>query len=329
MTVRRIDPADLERIARLYLRVFEESDAEPSQRQVDYLRSLFIDGPGEDRDECRSLVFEQDGGIRGFLGLVPMPWSWRGEEITAVMSTAYMVDPDFRSPVASIELIRALFNGPQAFTLADGANDVSKKLWQGLGGRLSRLYSLYWTKMFNGGESGGEDLVAEPATARDICDLAPAALAHYDPRPIYAERDFEWKVGQAARKRRYGEFRLVTLKRPGDQVPCGWFSYYDGAGGVGRVMQSAAPANMGDEFVRAMLRHVRSSGATGASGRIEPELIDPMSKAGCVFNRGLDGRAKHTLLHSKDEDLLNSLLRGDGFLTRLDGEGWLNFSEEL
>lgn len=333
MAIRRITPDDLEPVAQLHNKAFVGVDDPPSKRLIEYFRALFIDRPRADEPDFKSMLYEDGGKVVGFLGMLPSTWIWNGQEITAVTSTQYMVDPAHRTPLPSIELIREMFSGPQEFTIADGANRTSQRLWEGLGGNISHLYNFYWIKQFTANKPESTDitetgLVARPVTVGDLAANSQKVLSHLEPRPAHQKDEIEWTMEQAAEKKRYGQFRIIGLSDKNDDRIVGWFAYYDNPGDLSRVMQIAASKGSEDRLIRSMLDYIQASGATAVSGRLEPTLIDSMSKAGITFNRGFDGGAKHTLIHSKSQSIVDSILRGDGYLSRLEGEGWLNFVEQ-
>lgn len=134
---------DLDTVVALHRRTFGPSEMPPAELRS-YLAELFFRHPWPD-DGIRSLVYEEGPGeLVGCLGAMPRPMELAGEPIVAAVSHNFMVDPEHRSSMAAIELMRALFAGPQDLTLAEG-NDSSRRLWTALGGSTSLAYSIRWT----------------------------------------------------------------------------------------------------------------------------------------------------------------------------------------
>src|SRR5581483_7581848 len=119
--------------------------ARPSAR-LSILLDADIPAPSVARPSgITSLVFEENSGeITGFLGVVPRPMSFNGRPVRAAISSQFIVAPARRSTLAAVKLLQAFVSGPQDLSIADEANDASRKLLGSLGGSTALLYSLYW-----------------------------------------------------------------------------------------------------------------------------------------------------------------------------------------
>lgn len=134
---------DLDAVAALHRRTFGPSEMPPAEL-LSYLGELFFRHPWPDA-RIPSLVYEEGPGeLVGCLGVMPRPMVLDGEPILAAVSHNFMVDPERRSSMAAVELMKALFAGPQDLSLAEG-NDSSRRLWTALGGSTSLAYSIRWT----------------------------------------------------------------------------------------------------------------------------------------------------------------------------------------
>ncbi len=100
--------------------------------------------------------------------------------------------------------------------------------------------------------------------------------------------------------------------------PVGWYVCQLRADLLCRVLQiAAAPAET--DFVLTQLLHGASArGAAGVYGRVEPRLVGPLSVSRS-FLRFSEGRM---LVNAREPELVNTVIRGDALLTRLDGEWW-------
>ena len=105
------------------------------------------------------------------------------------------------------------------------------------------------------------------------------------------------------------------VRRGGKAV--GWFVYVHDPGGPARVLQVAARERDTDAVVEAMIYDARERNATVLTGRLEPNLVEPLRKRWAVL--GFDAR---TLVHAKDNDVLEAVSTGPTLLTRFDGEWW-------
>ena len=293
-----------------------------------YIHDVYLAHPFSVSKDLQSLVYEHEGTVVGFIGVTPHSWKWRDQEVTAVTSSQYMVDPEFRSPVPAIELLKALLAGRQEFTIADGANEVSMRLWTRLGGRVSHLYNLFWDLKFESGNGTAvESTDLMPVTPEMLAADGESVLSKFDPRPFYRAAEIGWIIGHSSQKRRFGPLRMMAVQEPRSGDIQGWFCYYTKAGERARVMQVAASPKTATVVVERMLADMKRQGASGASGRVEPFLIEALSRAGATYDRGFDGRGHYALVHSRNKQLLSALLTGEGFMSRFEGEGWYNFAE--
>src|SRR5437870_12027031 len=78
---------------------------------------------------------------------MPRRMSFNGRQITISVSSQFIVDPDSRSELAGVQLLKTHLTGPSDLTLTDEANNISRKLWEGLGGDTAPLFSIQWTRL--------------------------------------------------------------------------------------------------------------------------------------------------------------------------------------
>lgn len=151
--MRELDPADLPALARLHRRVFGEgAPSAPGGRPAggsgdrleELLGEILCRHPWPD-SRLASRVWEEDGEIVGFLGVMPRPMTFEGKPVLAAIGHNFMVRPDRRSSLGAIELVRAFMTGPQDLSLAEGT-DTSRRLWKALGGTVAPAFSLRWTR---------------------------------------------------------------------------------------------------------------------------------------------------------------------------------------
>src|SRR5438093_7865384 len=148
--VRPFVEKDIPQVADLHRRVFPTGDhlsCRMERSYTSYFREIFLNNPWYDED-LPSLVYQDsDGAIVGFLGVMPRWMSVRGRPIQAAISSQFIVEPDRRSTLAAVQLTKAFLSGPQDLSIADEANDSSRRLWHRAGGVTARLYSLYWRRL--------------------------------------------------------------------------------------------------------------------------------------------------------------------------------------
>jgi hypothetical protein len=318
---------------------------------------VFLDNPVS--EEPLSLVYEEDDGrVAGFLGLVPRRVALDGQRFRAVISSQFIVDP--ASPVAlvALRLAKAYLEGPQDLSIADEANDVSRRIWEGLGGQTARLLSLYWTRplrparlslSFLRGRSwlgrlaaaarplaAGVDALAtrlpgshlrqgEPTAAAEPLS-APAAAAHaaqLQGRAVhvdYDERTFQWLLDRVAALNARERVLQALLRQDGRVIV--WYVGRLDRDGVVHVLQlTAAPASV-EEVLDHLFHAAWRKGAVAVTGRLEPRFMQALSDRYCLLHR----RGPWVMVKTSRPELLQSLQAGEASLSPLDGEWPLRFS---
>jgi len=359
LRLRPLAEDDLPAVARLRARVYREPGWRTPEAYAAYLRSVLFEGPWRD-PELPSWVVEDDGGIRGLYALLPRRMRLRSRSLRVAVGCQFMVDPERRSGLAALQLLKACLAGPQVLTLVDGATEEAARLWLGLGGAAALLYSLHWTRPLRPArlalsmarERGmlGPVLAAaarpfaaaadacvarlrpnrvvaaadraedEPLDAATMCAWLPQMMERAALRPAYEVHELAWLLEQAAAMKRHGSLRARLVRDDGG-TPAGWYLYYELAGAAAEVLQIAARAGFFDVVLQRLLADAWRQGATAVRGRLDPRHAQELSYRHCWFRR--DGAA--TLVHSRDPEIAAAIHRGDAFLSRLEGEWCLRF----
>jgi hypothetical protein len=144
-TIRILAQDDVPAVAALWGRACPEYPWASQAACESYFREMLFDNPWVD-PELPSWVAEEDGRIIGVYGVMPRPMLLRRRPIRAAVTCLFMVDPDRGKGLPALQLGKACLSGPQDLTLADGAHDLSRRLWIGIGGTAPLLYSLHWTR---------------------------------------------------------------------------------------------------------------------------------------------------------------------------------------
>ena len=143
--VRPLHAGDLPALAALWIRAFQRPGTPSGVAR--YFHEVFLAHPLSG-DDPASLVHEDDAGaVVGFVGALPRRMVFRGRPIRAVVATQLMVDPERLRRGVALDLLRALFSGPQELTFCDGANERTRRVWERSGGEAARLYSLEWQRV--------------------------------------------------------------------------------------------------------------------------------------------------------------------------------------
>jgi hypothetical protein len=352
---------DVPAVAALFARAYPHRRWASQAACESYFREMFFCNPWRD-PELPSWVAKDDGGIFGFYGVMPRPMLFRGRPIRTAVICQAMVDPERRGGLTTVQLVKACLSGPQDLTLADGAHERWRRLWLGIGGTAPLLYSLHWIRPLrparyvlqllqkraaapsaltlaarplgaladalaararpNRFYREQDGLAEEPLDAATVLAHLPSVFDGSALRPVYDESSLAWLLEQTARMRRHGTLRARAVLDDARRV-IGWYLYYALAGGVSEVVQVAACNGSFDRVLQRLLADAWRQGAVAVRGRLDPRYTQELSDRHCWLRR--DGSA--TLIHSRHADVLASIEQGDAFLSRLEGEWWLRWTD--
>jgi Acetyltransferase (GNAT) domain len=316
-----------------------------------FLNQAFCDG------RIPSLVYEHDGRIRGFLGVMPRRMCFNGRPVLMAVCSQFAVDAGERGQ-AGLRMLKRCLAGPQDLTITDEASDATRQMWEWCGGERVLPHSMRWIRLLRPVQWGLSMLarhrslrVVAGALAADarmidglIAKLAPVAFRPMPVRghcheldeetfleglreiavvrslrPCYDAESARWMFDRA-RMPSAGPVRRLVVRRDNGAI-AGWFVYHTTAERVADVLQIAARP----EAIADVLDHVLNDAATNraiaVSGRLEPHLMPALATRRAFLDRG-----NHwTLLHASDPQVRYAVQAGDSFLTRLEGEWCLRF----
>jgi hypothetical protein len=351
--VRPLEERDIAEVARLFGRVYPRESSVPQGEREAYFREIFFANPWFD-PALPSWVAEDAGRMVGFVGVMARPMRFQGRGLRAAVLTQLMTERDKRYGLAAAQLLRKALAGPQDLTISDGANETSRRMWQALGGATSTLYSLQWRRLLRPAQYAlrraasrnaaarvaapvavladayaarrmslrGGGLAEEPLDAATLLAELERAARHVAVGPRYTLPCLAWVLGQAAAKRRHGEFHARLLRDSRGAV-AGWFLYYLNRG-TSKVLQVEAREGSEHAVLDQLFHHAWRGGAAAIEGRMEPRLARALSQRNCFFLGG----DSYALLQSREPGLLAALERGDALFSRLEGEWWMRFSGE-
>ncbi|MES2603673.1 MAG: hypothetical protein V4603_01980, partial [Pseudomonadota bacterium] len=358
--VRPLQITDIAQIAALHDYVVGRKPGAPAGSTQQHFLRIFLQHPWRE-DDLPSLVYETgDGEIIGCIGVMPRKLLFRNRVITAAITHNFMVAPGKRSTMAGLQLARAVLAGPQDLTLAEG-NNISRRIWESFTGSVSLLYSLHWTRPLAAGRyllsflrnRGMSSLVL--ALARPVCWLTDKLLPRLLPqqfmappadiraetldaatlyrclqefsrdralRPLPDEDSLQWLL-QALEHRSDQRLHKVLLRTDAEGV-IGWYIYYSGGPDAsGAVVQLVARDERSQQVVlQHLFRHARDNGVCALSGQLDPVMFTALTRQHCAFHN--DGNS-WLLMHSKRPDILQTINAGQAFLSRLEGEWWVNY----
>lgn len=355
--VRKLVEDDIEAAASLFLRTHADQSWGSAAECEAYFREILFDNPWRDLD-LPSWVAEEDGRVSGFAGVVPRRMVFHGRPMRVAVGCQFLVDPNRRNGLTALQLARAALAGTQDLFIADGANDLSRQIWAGVGGTAPLLYNLHWIRPLRPArfalsllQERGRLPVALALPARALSVMADAATAlagrldREEPgltdgelnaaamlghlpevldgdalRPEYDARSLGWLLDQAGRKARHGKLRARAVLESGSRL-IGWYLHYARAGAVSEVVQIAARDGCFSRVLQRLLADAWRQGATAVRGRLDPRHVQELSGRHCWFRR----EGAWTLVHSRHADLAAAIHQGNAFLSRLEGEWWLRF----
>jgi len=323
-----------------------------------YFTRVFLDNPSRDV-RLSSLVCEEGGGrIVGFLGVVPRGMSMNGQRLLAAISSQFVVDPAGRAGVVAVRLAKAFLDGPQDLSISDEATDVSRRIWEGLGGTTSLLHSIHWTRplrparlalslLRNRGRVAPFAVAAGPL-ARIVDALAtrmPGSHFHQSAPRVSADdlreeavlaslpefagvgslrveydgRTLRWLLERVEQKTSGGRLQKALIRN--EEKIIGWYLYHLNRGGIADVLQIAATPSSVHDVLDHLFYQAWRQGAIAVTGRLEPRFLQALSDKYCLFHR----RGPWMLVSAKQPRLVQSFLNGDAFFSRFDGEWCLGF----
>jgi hypothetical protein len=353
--IRNCARKDIPAVAALFQKTFRNSDA-PAPRSLEaYLADSFLDHPKYDQDIASRVHVSEEGRITGFIGVFPGRFNYRGRTVRAAIAGTLMVENPEREPLAGAKLLRSVVKGPQDISISETTNQISRRLWEPLGGKVVPLLSLDWFRPLRplgatvaamaekfpaaailapAAQAG--DWVARSWTSQATETVEPSARVVVDAevaeadfasavlelaeanqfRPAWDRNDVDWLLARASRKERFGSLhRAVVRKRKGELVGC--YLYHAKPGGIGRVLQILARPGSAGDVLDCLFHEANVAGLSGLRGRSSGQLIDALLTRNCLFVH----RAS-TVVHSADPDLSHAVQNGGALITGLAGETW-------
>jgi hypothetical protein len=329
------------------------------EAMVRYLEQVYLDNPWHDPELSSLVCADASGRIDGFLGVVARPMALRGRPVRAAASSNFRVRGGDRggprNPLIAMRLLKRFFEGPQDLSVANGANPLSKKVWEGCGGLSVPLYSLDWFRPIRPARallelaagqrsrpwprvlrrlSDAADLVARGRLARALRDDggAPPVLASLDPQsavdrlagvpgfdltPRYDASSFAWLLDMCGNKAIGRGLRAMAVSEPNGR-DMGWFVYYEKRDRVAEVVQLVAVEGRLEAVLRAAIADAAAQGLALLRGDVDGHDLQAYRDALCLLNTG-----RWMLIHSRRKAIVDSFMRGSALFSGLDGERWI------
>lgn len=335
-------------------------DAADPDTLARYLEEVYFDNPWYD-PELPSLVCADGGRIDGFLGVVARPMLLRsGQPVRAAASSNFRVrggdHGGRRNPLIAMRLLKRFFEGPQDLSVANGANSLSKKVWEGCGGVSVAFCSLDWFRLIRPvrglleladvsrsrpwprrlrGLTDVADLLGASRLARPVVTDdrgAAPVLAEIDPQttvdrlarapgfdltPRYHAASFAWLLERCRAKAIGGRLRAMAVGEPQGR-DLGWFVYYEKRRRVGEVVQLVAAEGRLEAVLGAAIGDAAAQGLALLRGDVDARDLQAYRDTLCLLNTG-----RWMLVHSRRQALVDCFMRGSALFSGLDGERWI------
>ena len=319
---------------------------------------IYFDNPWTDA-RFPSLVCEIDGRIVGFLGVTPRPLRLGERPLAAAVCSNFRVADDAppgRRPFVAAQLVKTALAGPQDLSVADGANALSRRIWEGLGGIAAPLHSLDWMaplrpagallELARIGEQRSPSLAAALRGAARLADLAlprfaaarsagaartePIDIAELDaiaPQPmdrlaaVHAPVSRRWVVETARRLAFDREVQVRRVVGPDGKVLGGYVLVRRNPH-LADLLEIRSVAGEPATLLGAILEDVARAGLALVRGHAEAAFFQAYRDLRCLLNTG-----RWTIVHSRDRSLLAPFREGRAALSALDGERWIGSFE--
>lgn len=360
MIVREFLDEDVPAVADLFCRVFRPRGNPNRDAVAGHFSEIYFGHPWPDA-ESPSLVLDDEGAVKGFFGVLPFPMRYRGRPVRAAIGGNYMVEPGLKDPFAGVRLLKQFLAQPRDLSMTDTSNDTGRKSWESQGGTTLHLYSLQWLRLLRPAgfalAAGGRVKPLRPfaALGRPLASMADRLLASLPKSPFeppsseleakeltpdlllegleslkrqqlllpdYDAESLSWLLDMARQKREFGPLVGQALYRKTALV--GWFLYYPNPGKWAQVLQVMARPGQTRAVLDHLLGDASRRGSVAVMGRVHPTQMSDLASLKCLFLN----RNTYTQIHTRDEELRDSILRGEGLLTRLEGEWWTRFQND-
>jgi hypothetical protein len=353
--VRPFDKGDIPAVIALRRRCALPSEQRDDVALASYLSELFFGNPWYDEALRSFVVTDRQDGVVGFLGVVPRRMSDEGRPLHVATTMHLVVAPD-ASPVVGVQLLRAVFDGPQALALADVASPSARRLWERLGGMTVTSSSLAWirplrpvrhllasvvhgrilaragrlvgpldalsTRLLSACRQPGAPAQGyrQPLSQSELLDCLVENLDGRAVRGDYDSASLAWLLDMMARKRRFGRLRMMkVVEASGGRL--GWYLTYVEPGGQARVAHLGARPSARGIVLDHLFHDAWIAGCAAVSGRFDARLVEALVERRCLVY----GPGAWILVHARDRGLLETIARDQAALTRLDAEWWTAF----
>lgn len=355
-SIRSFVADDVPQVADLHRRVFRTAEWDTRGWEASYnqyFSEVFLEHGTGDRALASLVCEDQSGRIIAFLGVLPRRMVFRGRRILMALCSQFVVEPSFRGQVG-LQMVKQCLAGPQDLSMTDEAEHRTGKIWEWCGGSMALLHSMRWIRPLQPMQSLLAALgtqmsppwtaglstpaarivdplvtrmfpapfrVAVPRGSREDLDAAmipaafPELVGDRTLRSDYDDQVVQWMLGRASRLNGNGQLRKALVRDEAGHV-AGWYVYCGHRGKIGEVLQIAAQGRAVPLVLDHLLHDASQQGVVALSGRLDPPFAWELSERFFLLYR----RRFSMWIHSQQPEVVDTILAGDAFLSRLDGE---------
>ncbi len=354
--IRACQSSDIPAVAVLFQKTFLNPRKRNPVDLGNYLNEIFLRHPWYDPEIPSWVYLDEEGRVSGFIGVMSMRMTYKGESVRAGIAGSLMVEDPARNPLVGARLVRRFLSGPQDISLSESANALSTKMWEQMGVRPIIGYSLDWLRILHPAGFGaavlkrafrpafilrplasaidkvGERISQNPFRLdvsdrkkfydREISDneLIENILLFAKRHSLKPEWDTEilkWLLKHSQQKRQFGALHKRAVYLKSNDQPIGLYIYYGQPGDIARVLQVMALPNLADRVIESLLTHASKGGCVAVRGRVFPDITEAVARQKSVL-------LNHSsmIAHSKRPDIQAAINSGDVLMTGLAGEAW-------
>jgi hypothetical protein len=353
--IRALSHDDIAQVADLHRDVMETGPrmtAPLLERYRAWLTTVFLENPMRTVG-IESLVYEDDGDIVGFIGVVARQVSIRKRVFRGSAASNFCVRRSHRGRVG-MQMAREYLARSSEFALIDELTDRTRSLWDRLG-MVAMPQSVRWTLplrpvrhvlsltarhlpqwlAFVSARSAmavdhlaarmprspfryeAPALTGETLTAAGLAQLLAEFGTDDYLRPVVSDGSTEWLVERARTMTRFGALEMVALRDAGKVV--GWYIYHARQGGIGDVLQLMSIPAAAPQVLVHLAMHARERGVASLTGTMDPVFLSPLSEHWAVLSPA-PMVTRWRLVYSNRPEVLEAYWRDRLLLSRLDGE---------
>jgi hypothetical protein len=355
--IRPMEPGDVEEAANLFEFVQLSGSGRASQGLVDQLQELYFDHPWADPEVPPLVYTDRTGRIRAFIGSHVRRFRFRDRPVRLGVAGQLVSHPEVRAYAPGFFLTKAYLAGSHDLSLTDTANTASRAMLARLGAVSGDLLGINWLIVFRPWQlacnrlsrsvrplatavrpickaldgftsdaASGEiaitpGLASEPLSPSLLVDSVAALSDSILLRPQYDAPFVSWLFDQMATGRT--ETLVATHLSDSEGASIGWYVYLLEPGGTSSVYQLGASRETMGHVIDHLLWHARENGSAAVTGRLEPVVTGALAGRRCLL------RNRSQVILSGREELVDAVLAGRAFLSRLDGDAWLRFGPKV